>query len=434
MCVVRSAFRGGVHPPGHKERTAACAIEWAPVPERLVVPLSQHLGAPCAPLVGKGDRVERGQMIGDVEAMVSAPIHSPVAGTVAEVGITLTAGGQRVAAVAIEPDGSQDLDSFVPVEDTGDARARVRAAGIVGMGGAAFPSMVKLSPPKGMAIDTVILNGCECEPFLTCDHRLMIEEPQRVVAGARHIRDIVGASRVIIALEDNKPDAAAALREAAGPDIEVTELPTMYPQGAEKQLIYALLKKEVPHGKLPAATGALVHNVATAAAIADALEHGRPLMERIVTVTGAVARPGNYRVLLGTLVSDLIEYAGGFVGDVERVIAGGPMTGQALGTLDVPVAKGSSGIVALEKGVAARAISDDQPCMRCGRCPEVCPMGLEPYILATYSGRRMWDAAASRNVIDCIECGACSYVCPTKRPLLQLIRVGKSAAMSKGAK
>jgi len=392
--VVRSAFRGGVHPPGHKERTAACAIEWAPVPERLVVPLSQHLGAPCAPLVGKGDRVERGQMIGDVEAMVSAPIHSPVAGTVAEVGITLTAGGQRVAAVTIEPDGSQDLDSFVPVEDTGDARARVRAAGIVGMGGAAFPSMVKLSPPKGMAIDTVILNGCECEPFLTCDHRLMIEEPQRVVAGARHIRDIVGASRAIIALEDNKPDAAAALREAAGPDIEVTELPTMYPQGAEKQLIYALLKKEVPHGKLPAATGALVHNVATAAAIADALEHGRPLMERIVTVTGAVARPGNYRVLLGTLVSDLIEYAGGFVGDVERVIAGGPMTGQALGTLDVPVAKGSSGIVALEKGVAARAISDDQPCMRCGRCPEVCPMGLEPYILATYSGRRMWDAAA----------------------------------------
>jgi len=225
VCVVRSAFRGGVHPPGHKERTAACAIEWAPVPERLVVPLSQHLGAPCAPLVGKGDRVERGQMIGDVEAMVSAPIHSPVAGTVAEVGITLTAGGQRVAAVTIEPDGSQDLDSFVPVEDTGDARARVRAAGIVGMGGAAFPSMVKLSPPKGMAIDTVILNGCECEPFLTCDHRLMIEEPQRVVAGARHIRDIVGASRAIIALEDNKPDAAAALREAAGPDIEVTDFP-----------------------------------------------------------------------------------------------------------------------------------------------------------------------------------------------------------------
>ncbi len=409
-------------------------MQWAPVPTRLVVPLSQHLGAPCASLVSKGDRVERGQVIGDVDAMVSAPVHSPVAGTVTEVGTTLVAGGQRVAAVMIEPDAEQDLAAYVPVPDGADARARVRAAGIVGMGGATFPSTVKLTPPKGMEVDTVILNGCECEPFLTCDHRLMLEEPERVVAGAQKIRDIVGARRVIIGLEDNKPDAAAALRAVAGSGIEVMELPTRYPQGAEKQLIYALLKKEVPHGKLPAATGALVHNVATAVAIADALDHGKPLTERIVTVTGAVARPGNYRVLLGTLVSDLIEHAGGLVGDVERVISGGPMTGMALGNLDVPITKGSSGIVALPKGVAAPAISDDQPCIRCGRCPEACPMGLEPYILATFAGKRMWDAGAERHVIDCIECGACSYVCPTKRPLLQLIRVGKSAAMSKGAK
>lgn len=434
VCVGRSAFAGGVHPPGYKESTAGSAVQWAPVPSRLVVPLSQHLGAPCAALVEKGDRVERGQLIGDVDAMVSAPIHSPVAGVVAEVGTTLTAGGQRVAAVVIEPDEVQDLDSFVAVPETGDDKARIRAAGIVGMGGATFPSTVKLSPPKGMTIETVILNGCECEPFLTCDHRLMLEEPDRVVAGAEKIREIIGARRVVIALEDNKPDAAAALRAVATGAVEVVELPTRYPQGAEKQLIYALLKKEVPHGKLPAATGALVHNVATAVAMVDALERGKPLTERIVTVTGAVARPGNYRVLIGTLVSDLIEYAGGFVGDVERVISGGPMTGMALGSLDVPITKGSSGIVALPRGVAAPAISDDQPCIRCGRCPDSCPMGLEPYILATFSGKRMWDAAAERHVIDCIECGVCSYVCPTNRPLLQLIRVGKSAAMSKGVK
>lgn len=376
----------------------------------------------------------RGQLIGTVDAMVSAPVHSPVSGTVTDIGTTLTAAGSRVAAVIIEPDAEQDLTAFQPVPDTGDARERIRAAGIVGMGGATFPSVVKLNPPKGMEIDTVILNGCECEPYLTCDHRLMVEQPERVVAGAKLIRELVGAKRAIIAVESNKPDAAEALRGAAGDEVEIMVLPTRYPQGAEKQLIYALLKKEVPHGKLPAATGALVHNVATAAAIADVLETGKPLMERTVTVTGAVAKPGNYRVVVGTLVSDLIEAAGGLVGDVERVISGGPMTGMALGSLDVPVTKGMSGIVALERGVAARAIADDQPCMRCGRCPEGCPMGLEPYLLATYSDRRMWDHAARHNVLDCIECGVCSYVCPTKRPLLQLIRLGKAAAMAKGVK
>ena len=427
-------FAGGVHPPGHKESTAGSPVQWAPVPARLVVPLSQHLGAPCAPLVNKGDRVERGQVIGFVDAVVSAPVHSPVTGTVIELGTTLVASGLRVGAVIIEPDETQDLASFVQVEESDDPRARVRAAGVVGMGGATFPTTVKLTPPKGMRIETVILNGCECEPFLTCDHRLMLEEPERVIAGAGKIRELIDAKRVVIALEDNKPDAAAALRAAATEGIEVIELPTRYPQGAEKQLIYALLKKEVPHGKLPAAVGVLVHNVATAAAIADALESGKPLTERIVTVTGAVARPGNYRVLLGTLVSDLIEYAGGLDDEVERVISGGPMTGMALGTLDVPITKGSSGIVALARGMAAPAISDDQPCIRCGRCSEACPMNLEPYILATYAGKRMWDGAAEKNIIDCIECGSCSYVCPTKRPLLQLIRVGKTAAISKGAK
>lgn len=430
----RRAFRGGVHPPGHKEATAGSPVAWAPVPSRLVVPLSQHLGAPCVATVAEGDRVERGQVIGDVDAMVSAPVHSPVAGTVAEIGRTLTAGGTVVGAIVIDADEQQDLDGFVIVPDEGDGKARVRAAGVVGMGGATFPSVVKLNPPKGMEIKTVILNGCECEPFLTCDHRLMLEQPERVVAGAVHIRSLVGAGRAIIALEENKPDAAAALRAATRDGVEIVELPVRYPQGAEKQLIYALLKTEVPHGKLPAATGALVHNVATAVAIADVLEYGKPLTERIVTVTGAVGRPGNYRVLLGTLVSELIEAAGGLSDDVERVISGGPMTGMALGSLDVPVTKGMSGIVALPKGLAAPALSDDQPCMRCGRCPESCPMSLEPYAIANYAHLAMWDAAASRNALDCIECGVCSYVCPTNRPLLQLVRQAKSAAMAKGVK
>ncbi|MGB4440989.1 MAG: electron transport complex subunit RsxC [Coriobacteriia bacterium] len=430
----RAVFRGGVHPPEHKEATAGSPVEWAPLPARLVVPLSQHLGAPCKATVAAGDRVERGQIVGDIEAMVSSPVHSPVSGSVVEIGTTLTAGGSVVGCVVIDRDEEQDLDSFVPVPEADDQRTRVRAAGIVGMGGATFPSVVKLTPPKGMEITTVILNGCECEPFLTCDHRLMLEQPERIVAGAGYIRDMVGAKRVIIAVESNKPDAAAALKAVAAESVEVTVLPTRYPQGAEKQLIYALVKKEVPHGKLPAAVGVIVHNVATAAAIADALERDKPLTERVVTVTGSVARPGNYRVLLGTLVSELIEAAGGLVGDVERVISGGPMTGMALGSLEVPVTKGMSGIVALPKGTAAPAVSDDQPCMRCGRCPEACPMGLEPYAIANYSHRRMWDAAAKRDALDCIECGICSYVCPTNRPLAQLIKVAKAAAMAKGVK
>ncbi|MBN2848132.1 MAG: electron transport complex subunit RsxC [Coriobacteriia bacterium] len=432
VLVARRVFRGGVHPPEHKEATAGSAVVWAPVPGRLVVPMSQHLGAPCTPVVEPGDRVERGQLIGSVDAMVSAPIHSPVAGTVVEITRTLTTGGTMAAAVVIEPDEQQEFSRYVRLPDASDDHARVRAAGIVGLGGATFPSVVKLMPPKDMPVRTVILNGCECEPYLTCDHRLMLESPDRVVAGARHIARIVGAERVIIAVESNKPDAAEAMRAVAGDGIEIAVLPTRYPQGAEKQLIYALLKAEVPHGKLPAATGALVHNVATAAAIADALELAKPLTDRVVTVTGAVAKPGNYRVLFGTLVSDLIEAAGGLADDVERVIAGGPMTGQALASLDVPVTKGTSGIVALPAGVAAPAISDDQPCIRCARCVEGCPMGLEPFAIADYAYVRQWDAASGRKATDCIECGVCSYVCPTRRPLLQLIRLAKAAAMAKG--
>ncbi len=302
------------------------------------------------------------------------------------------------------------------------------------MGGAAFPTHVKLRPPKDMPIEAVIINGCECEPFLTTDERLMIEHPGAVVAGARLIRDAVGAKRVVVGIEDNKPEAVASMRASAGDDVQVLALPVRYPQGAEKMLIQAVLGKEVGHGKLPASAGALVSNVGTAVALADAMERRRPLMERVVTVTGGVKRPGNYLVLVGTLVSDLIAFAGGLDDDVDRIIAGGPMTGFALGSLDVPVVKGTSGIVALKKSEVGPAIQGDQPCVRCSRCMHACPMMLQPWAIASAADRRDWDTAEEYHALDCIECGSCTYVCPTRRPLVQLIRRSKQTLMERGAK
>ncbi len=426
------SFKGGVATPHHKKATEHLAIERAPVPERLVIPMSQHLGAPCEPLVAKGDRVERGQLVGDVEAFISAPVHSAVAGTVVEITDTLTPAGSRSRAVVIEPNESQELERFVAVPEEEDRVARVRAAGVVGMGGAMFPSSVKLKPPREFTLETVIVNGCECEPFLTCDHRTMVELPERVTAGARLVADITGASRVVIGVEDNKPDAVEALRTQAGSDIEVMALKTKYPQGAEKQLIMAVAGKEVPKGQLPAATGALVHNVGTVAAIADAVERGRPLIERVVTVTGAVRRPGNYLAVVGTSIADLVEHAGGLHDDVEVVFAGGPMTGFALASLDVPVVKGTSGVVALRAGETRPEVGEDQPCIRCGRCPEACPIFLQPFAIASHADADDWDGAHHYHALDCIECGACSFVCPTRRPLLQLIRVAKHALLDRG--
>ena len=432
--MAKASFVGGIHPPGHKDSTRERPIERAPIPQRLVVPMSQHLGAPCQPLVSVGDPVLRGQTIGDVEALVSAPVHSPATGFVTSISETLTPAGTRSVAVEIEPTHPQDLEQYLELEISDDPRQTARASGMVGLGGAAFPSHVKLTPPKDTAIDTLILNGCECEPYLTCDERLMIEHPASVVAGARLIRDAVGAKRVVIGIEDNKPEAIARIRQAAEKEIEVIALPTKYPQGAEKMLISAVLGKEVEHGKLPASAGSLVSNVATAAAFADAVERRRPLMERVITVTGAVKRPGNYLVLLGTLVSDLIEAAGGLEADADRVIAGGPMTGFALGSLDVPVVKGTSGIVVLRKGETGPSLEGDQPCIRCARCTRACPMFLQPWAIGIAANRRDWDGAEHYHALDCIECGSCSYICPTRRPLVQLIRRSKQALLARGAK
>lgn len=432
--MTEEGFRGGVHPPTSKDATSGSPIENAPVPERLVIPMSQHLGAPCQATVSRGDRVQRGQIVGDVEAMVSAPVHSPVSGEVKSVLKQRLANGAFASAVEIVPDEEQDRDTFIPVPESDDPVAMVRAAGVVGLGGAAFPSHVKLMPPKDMPVDTVILNGCECEPYLTCDDRQMLEYSDRVVSGALHIRDIVGARRVVIGVEDNKPDAIAALQKAASSDVEVVSLPTSYPQGAEKQLIFSLLGKEVPHGKLPATTGALVHNVGTAIAIAEAIENRKPLMERVITVTGAVVRPGNFRVMIGTSFGDVLELAGGLTSQDVRLIAGGPMTGQGVFDLSCPVIKGTSGLVTIPEADVAPAVHGDQPCIRCGRCSQACPMMLQPYALGVYANRNDWDHAQDYHALDCIECGCCNFICPTHRPLTQLIRVAKSALLAKGAK
>jgi len=406
-----------------------------PFPERLIVPMSQHLGAPCTPIVAVGDHVERGQLIGHVEAVVAALVHAPAAGEVVAIGAALTPAGVRTTCVTIAVDPDQDPEAFRPTEGPltcgGDM---ARAAGLVGMGGAAFPSAVKLQPPGHTAVDTIIINGCECEPFLTCDHRVMLELPERVVAGARHVRDCVAATRCVIAVEDNKPDAIEALRAVAGQDVEVVAVRTRYPQGAEKQLIFAITGRAIQPGRLPVTVGCLVHNVQTAVALVDAMEDRKPLIERVVTVSGAVGRPGNYRVAIGTSVEALLEFAGGLNADAARVIAGGPMTAQPLGVLDVPVVKGTSGIVALTAAEAAPIVGSDQACIRCGRCVEACPAMLHPYAIANYADRRLWDGCERFFASDCIECGCCSYVCPTRRPLLQLIRKAKGALITRGAR
>ncbi|HET6498830.1 MAG TPA: RnfABCDGE type electron transport complex subunit C, partial [Coriobacteriia bacterium] len=322
------AFRGGLHPADRKAQTSARAIERAPVPPRLTVPLSQHLGAPCSSVVARDDRVRRGQLIGDTDAMIGAPVHAPVDGVVAAIEPVLLASGARSTAVVIVPDERQEFDRWEPLALVGGSTSdAVRSAGIVGLGGAAFPTTVKLATPHDVRIKTVIVNGCECEPYLTCDHRIMLEEPRRVVRGATLLGKAVGAERVVIAVEDNKPDAALALIAHAGDAVEVLSVPTRYPQGAERQLIWSVLGVEVPHGKLPSAVGALVNNVATAAAVSWAVDDRKPLIERVVTVAGNVRAPGNYLTLLGTPVSALIEAAGGISGPFRRIIAGGPMTG-----------------------------------------------------------------------------------------------------------
>ncbi len=404
-----------------------------PPPARVYIPLIQHIGAPCRAVVEAGEAVKKGQLIGEPTGFVSAPVHASVSGRVEALVDVPSATGRMVPAVVIENDGEEE---WVQLRDNPDymslppevLREKIKAAGIVGMGGAAFPTHVKLSPPKEKTIDTVFINGAECEPYLTADHRLMVESAAEVIEGLKIIMRILGVEKGYVGIEANKPDAIERMREAASavPGIEVVELEMKYPQGAEKMLIKAVTGREVPPGGLPMDVGAVVQNVGTAFAIYEACRYGKPLIERVVTVTGlGVRNPGNPRARIGATVRDLIEEAGGFSDGPVKVVLGGPMMGFAQYTLDVPVTKGTSGVLVLSEKeyVSSEKFS---PCIRCGRCIDACPMGLMPSMLSILSEKGFYEETREYNVFDCFECGTCAYVCPSKRPIVQFIRLAKS--------
>jgi electron transport complex protein RnfC len=437
----KSTFKGGIHLVGHKELTSGLQTVSAVVPERVYIPLSQHIGAPCAPLVVVGDEVKKGQRIGEGKGFVSSPIHSSVSGKVVAIELKEHPGGSFVPCIVIENDGREEwADSVRPAGDPAtltpeQIRQVIFEAGIVGLGGATFPAHVKYSPVEGKKIDEVILNGVECEPFITADHRLMLEKPERIVAGLRYIMRSVGCDKGVIAIEDNKMDAVALLEKAVAAEngIRVVVLKEKYPQGSEKQLIFACTGKQVPAGALPLAVGVIVNNVGTAAAIADAVEKGIPLIERYVTVSGTgIRQPGNYLVRIGTLFRDLVSQCGGYVGEIERLIAGGPMMGKTVFSDGLPVVKGSSGIVVLKKEQTCEA--KEYACVRCAKCIDVCPAFLEPTSLVKMAKRSAWEEAESCDVMSCIECGSCVYSCPAKIPLIQHIRRAKQAVLASKTK
>ena len=433
----KATFRGGIHLVGHKEMTCGKSTITAPVPERVYIPLSQHIGAPCAPLVVVGDVVKKGQKIGEGKGFISSPIHASVSGKVVAIDLKEHPGGSFVSCIVIENDGKEEwADSVKPAGDPAalnpdQIRNIILDAGIVGLGGATFPAHVKYSPVEGKKVEAVILNGVECEPYITADHRLMLERPDRIVAGLRYIMRSVGCDKGVIAIEDNKMDAVALMEKAAGAwsGISVVVLKEKYPQGSEKQLIYACTGRQVPAGGLPLAVGVIVNNVGTAAAIADAVEGGLPLVERYVTVSGSgIREPGNYLVRIGTLFAELINQSGGYTGEIEKIIAGGPMMGKTVFSDQLPVVKGSSGIVVLRKEEAPEA--KEYACVRCAKCIDACPAFLEPTSLVKMAKRGAWEEAETCEVMSCIECGSCVYSCPAKIPLIQHIRKAKQAVLA----
>ncbi len=429
-------FSGGVHPDYEKDRTKGLAIEALRAPKEAVIPLSQHIGAPAKACVEKGDEVLLGQVIGEPGGFVSQFIHASVSGKVTAVEPRIGAAGVPILSVVIENDGE---DREIGYRGIGDAwqssgpdelRELIRKAGLVGMGGAAFPTHVKLSPPKGKTIDTLIVNGAECEPYLTADHRVMLERSEAVVTGTRILGKTLNTSRCIIAIEQNKPDAIQTVRDAArGTNIEVVSCRVKYPQGAEKQLIEACLGRQVPSGGLPMDVRVVVQNVGTAAFVTDAVVHGRPLVERVVTVTGsAVQNPANLSIRIGTPMEQAIQACGGLRGELGKLIAGGPMMGLSQYTDQVPVTKGTSGILLLAKDEVPTA--EPGPCIRCGRCSRACPMRLVPTDISTCSDKGMIDKAEEFDALDCIECGSCAFDCPAGIPLVQKIRLAKAAIVA----
>lgn len=424
---------GGVHPPENK-LSAGEKIKVLPVPEQVIIPLGQHIGAPATPVVQKGDTVKAGQLIAQAAGFVSANIHSSVSGTVVAIDNVTDAAGLSKPAITIKVEG----DEWLPEIDRTDKLERnitlskeeivkaIAAAGIVGMGGATFPTQVKLTPPPGSKAEFLIINGVECEPYLTSDHRVMLEKAEEVIVGVQILMKAIDVKKAIIGIENNKKDAIEHLQQIASKvlGIEICPLKVKYPQGGEKQLIQATVGRAVPSGALPIAVGAVVQNVGTALAVYEAVMKRKPLVERVVTVTGkSVKQPGNYLCRIGTPISKLIEAAGGIPDDTGKVIGGGPMMGRTMVNVDSPIMKGTSGVLLINNQEAERKAVRN--CIRCSKCVTVCPMGLEPYLLAKLSMFNLLERMEEEKVMDCIECGSCSFTCPSTRPLLDYIRLGK---------
>lgn len=424
---------GGVHPAENKF-SADQAIEVLELPKQVSIPIAQSLGAPSNAIVVKGDMVKVGQLIAKGEAFISSNIHSSVSGKVMKVDDILDASGYRRTAVMIAVDGDEWEESIDRSDklkkeislSKEEIVKKVHEMGIVGLGGATFPSHVKLMVPQGKKAELLIINGVECEPYLTADHRLMLEKADEMMIGIQILMKGLDVSRAIIGIENNKPDAIAHLKSIVSnyPGIEIEALKVQYPQGGEKQLIEAVIGRQVPSGKLPIEVGAVVNNVGTAFAVYEAVQKNKPLFERIVTVTGkSLSKPGNYMVRVGTSTNELIEKAGGLPEDTSKVVSGGPMMGKALNAVDVPVVKGTSGVLLFKEDEAKRI--EPSNCIRCGKCITVCPMGLEPVLIAQYSEIEMYENVEAERAMDCIECGSCQYTCPAARPLLDYIRLGK---------
>ena len=435
-------FKGGIHPLREihhgKSFTEQCQTVEMPAPKIVRIPLSQHIGAPATPLVQPGDTVKMGQKIGEAAGFVSVPCHASVSGKVLAIENVPSIMGKMIPAVVIENDFLDTKEEYAPVDlKTADAKELISViadAGIVGMGGATFPLHVKLSPPPDKNINMLIINGAECEPFLTSDHRLMLEQPKQVIAGTKVLLAALGVSKAFIGIEDNKQNAIATLQNAIDTHaVRVVELKTKYPQGSEKQIIEAISGRVVPSGALPAEAGVVVANVASAKAVADRVFAGEPLIRRIVTVTGSVGKPQNLLVRIGTSFAEVLEAAGGMKEDIRKIVSGGPMMGLPVPSLDCVVTKGTSGLLVLgEEFFPQKEVLT--ACIRCGKCAAACPMHLMPMDLAACGEKELFERAESLNVTDCINCGSCSYVCPAKRNVSQFIKLAKDQVLAKRAK
>lgn len=436
--MLKTFRKGGIHPPEYKI-SASSPIQDIPLPKEVKIPIGQHIGAPATPIVKRGDLVKVGTLIARSSGFISANIHSSVSGKVSKIDEIVDASGYRKPVIVIASDGEDEWEDSIDRSSTLETQItmtpseiihRITEAGIVGMGGATFPSNVKLLPPKDSKAEVILINGVECEPYLTADHRLMLEHGEEILIGTQILMKATGVARAVIGIENNKKDAIERLRKltANHTGIEVMPLKVKYPQGGEKQLIEAITRQMVGSGALPISVGAIVQNVGTAFAVYEAVQKNKPLIERIVTVTGKnLPTPSNLRVRVGTSIEALLEFAGGIPESTAKVISGGPMMGRALSAIEAPVTKGTSGVLLLSKEDTKR--KPMRNCIKCAKCVNVCPMGLNPAFLMRDTVHKAWEKIERNHVVDCIECGSCSFTCPANRPLLDHIRMGKQTVM-----